>query len=239
MLPKTIDALIDEQVRRWTLAHKEKKKEEPWPIVAVSREFGSLGAAMARRLAERMGFSLWDQEVVHEIAQQSGASEKLVASLDEHSRGVLDDLIASAIFGAEGTTDQYVAQLARVQHAIAAHGGAVVVGRGTQFVLSPDTLLRVRVVCPLDKRVAGYAQRQGIELAVAERKVREVENDRRAWVRQRFGKDVTDPVHYDLVVNTGSLSIDAAAELAVVAYRGKFRRLPGAAASGGAPSTSG
>jgi hypothetical protein len=160
---------------------------------------------MARRVAERLGFAFWDHEVVHEIAMQSGASKKLVSSLDEHARGAFDDLIASAIFGAEGTADQYARELVRVQHAIAAHGAAVIVGRGTQFVLAPDTLLRVRVVCPLDKRIAGYAQRQGIDLAEAERKVREIENDRRAFVRQRFDRDVTDPVHYDLVVNTGSL----------------------------------
>lgn len=231
--PRGIDALIDEQVRRWTLAHQQQKKEEPWPIVAVSREFGSLGAAMARRLAERLGFALWDHEVVHEIATHSGASERLVASLDEHARGAFDDLVAGAIFGAEGTADQYARELVRVQHAIAVEGSAVVVGRGTQFVLPPDTLLRVRVVCPLDKRIAGYAQRQGLDLAEAERKVRQVEDDRRAFVRQRFGKDVTDPVHYDLVVNTGSLSVDGAAELACVAYRAKFRRLPAAASGAG------
>jgi cytidylate kinase len=226
VLPKTIDAIIEEQVRRWELAQREQKKEDPWPIIAVSREFGSLGAAMGRRLADRMGFSFWDQELVHQIAEQSGASEKLVASLDERARGGLEDLLRGAIFGAGGTTDQYVKQLARVQHAIAAHGGAVVIGRGTQFVLPPESLLRIRVVCPFEKRVAGYAQRQGIDPAEAERTVLNVESERRAFFRQRFGRDVADPLHYDLVVNTGSLSIDAAAELAVVAYRAKFRRLP-------------
>jgi len=224
--PRGIEALVDEQVRRWTLAQRERKKEEVWPVVTVSREFGSLGAAIARRVADRMGFAFWDQEVVHEIAEQTGASEKLVSSLDEHARGILDDLIASTLYGAKGTTDEYARQLARVLHALGAHGAAVIVGRGAQYVLSSDAALRVRVVCALDKRVAGYAQREGLEPKVAEKKVREVEQDRRTFIQQRFGKDVTDPTSYDLLVNAGTLPLDGGAELIVSAYRAKFRRVP-------------
>ena len=224
--PRGVEALVDEQVRRWELARRERKQEETWPVVTVSREFGSLGAGIARRVAERTGFAFWDQEVVHAIAQQTGASEKLAASLDEHARGVFDDLIASTLYGAKGTTDEYMRQLARVLHALGAHGGAVIVGRGAQFVLPSEAVLRVRVVCPLDKRIAGYAQREGLEQKEAERKVRQVEQDRRNFIQQRFGRDVTDPTHYDVVVNAGTLPLDGAAELIVGAYRSKFRRLP-------------
>lgn len=230
-IPPHVSTLVDEQVRRWNLAQQARRAALHWPIITVSREFGSLGAATAERVASRLGFRLWDQEVVHAIAEESGASAKLVASLDEHTRSGLEDLISGALLGVAGTTDGYVRELARVFHTISSHGGAVVVGRGAQWVVPADKALRVRVVCPLDKRVAGYAQRKGIAPKDAEKIVRDTERDRRTFFQQRFGRDVTDPTFYDLLINTGTFDVDATAELIVTAYRQKFPGLPEARVS--------
>lgn len=227
--PRGIDTIVEEQVRRWTLVQQQRKaaeKAQPWPLITVSRQFGSLGAAIGKRVAELTGFSCWDQEVVHAIARQTGAPERLVALLDERARDAIDDLITATLRVVRGEEQEYTQQLARIVHTLERSGAAVIVGRGAQFILAPDRALKVRVVAPFDRRVEGYAKRQGISVAESERVTRETERDRLAYARQRFDKDVTDPVHYDLVLNTGFLSVDQAAELIVAAYRIKFGRQP-------------
>jgi cytidylate kinase len=105
----------------------------------------------------------------------------------------------------------------------------VVIGRGAQFILAPEAALRVRVVCPYQKRIAGYAARQGLSVREAEQKLVRVERERRDFIRRHYDRDVGDPIHYDIVVNTEGIGPDQAADVVVAAYRSKFGRLPGRA----------
>lgn len=213
-------------MRRWRLAEQRRRAQEgpprPPPVITVSREFGAQGAAIGEAVARKLGFSFWDREIVHAIAERSGAPERLVESLDEHSRGHLDDLITGALSGFRSTEYAYVRQLYRVLRTIHEHGAAVIIGRGAQYVLEDVDCLRVRVICPLAERVAAYAKREGLSQEQADAKVRQVERDRRTFVRQAFDRDVTDENAYDLVLNRAGFSIDSAAEVVISAYHAKL-----------------
>jgi cytidylate kinase len=224
-MARTIDSMVDEQVRRWHLREEERRREElakPKPLVVLSREFGTQGAEIGQAVAEELGFELWDQELVHEIAEKSGAPEKLVASLDERSRSALEDLIAASLSGEKSTRFEYVAQLRRVIHTIERHGAAVVIGRGAQFIVEPESALRVRIIAPLDERVKSYAARKEMSREAARKRILEVDHDRKLFMKQSYGKDLGDPSHYDLVLNRAGFSNEAAAAIVVAAYRAKF-----------------
>ena len=227
--PRSAQKLVDEQVHRW--AQSEKKRTvgevpEPWPLITVSREFGALGTVTGERAAEKLGFSFWDQEIVHVIAEQTGIQEALLASLDEQTRTRIEDFIGESVFGAETTAAKYVRQVIRVVRTIERHGSAVVIGRGAQFILAPEVALRARVVCPYEKRVAGYAEREGLSQREAERKLVQVERERQTFIRRHYEREVGDPIHYDIIINTEDIPPDAAADLLVAGYRSKFGRLP-------------
>ncbi|HZO14600.1 MAG TPA: cytidylate kinase-like family protein [Polyangiaceae bacterium] len=231
-VPRHVDAIVEEQVRRWELQRnarlreQQKKAEEPWPIITVSREFGSQGAGVGQIVADRLGFSFWHQELVHEVAQRTGAREALIASLDEHLRSRLDEFIAHIFTGVEATAAEYVRQVGQVVHTLDRHGGAVIIGRGAQFIVSPERALRVRVICAHELRVQGYAERQGVNASDARRKIDDVDRERRAFYRKHYDRAVEEPTHYDLIVNTGTLRPELAADVVMGAYRAKFGRLP-------------
>lgn len=227
--PRDAQKLVDEQLRKWGQSKRERAGEaapEPWPLITVSREFGSLGSAIGEQAAKKLGFSFWDQEIVHAIAEQTGAQEALLASLDERTRSRIEDFISESVIGAEATAAEYVRQVIRVARTIERHGGAVVIGRGVQFILAPEAALRVRVVCPSEKRVADYAEREGLSQRDAEKKLAQVERERKTFIRRHYDRDVGDPIHYDVVINTEHILPDAAADLIVAAYRSRFGRLP-------------
>ena len=227
--PRDAQKLVEEQLRKWEQRKKEhagKGVSEPWPLITVSREFAALGAAIGEQAARKLGFSFWDQEIVHAIAEETGASQALLASLDEQARSRIEDFISESVMGAEATVGEYVRQLIRVVRTIERHGGAVVIGRGAQFILAPEAALRVRVVCPYERRVQRYAEREGLSEREAERKVMQVERERQSFIRRHYDRDVSEPSHYDIVINTESILPDAAADLVVAAYRVKFGRLP-------------
>jgi cytidylate kinase len=222
--PRDARSLVEEQIGRWKAQEKggDRKPPRALPLVTVSREFGSLGAAVGQLTARGLDFSFWDQELVHAIAEQTGAREALLMSLDEHSRTRIEDFVAETLLGASGTVAEYVRQVIRVVRSIERHGGAVVIGRGAQFILGPGAALRVRAVCPLEKRVADYAEREDLSREESERRVRQGERERQAFYRRHYEREVADASHYDLVINTGSMSLEACAETVIAAYRAKF-----------------
>ena len=227
--PRDAQRLVDEQVKKWEQGEKRRAGEqapEPWPLITVSREFGALGTATGEMVARKLGFSFWDQEIVHAIAEQTGIRKALLASLDEHTRTRIEDFIGESVFHAETTAAKYVRQLIRVVRTLERHGSAVVIGRGVQFILAPEAALRVRVVCPHEQRIAGYAQREGLTEREAERELARVERERQTFIRRHYGREVGDPIHYDIMVNTEGLPADRAADVLVAAYRSKFGRLP-------------
>ena len=227
--PRDAQKLVEEQLRKWEQSKQERAGKdvcEPWPLITVSREFAALGAAVGEQTARKLGFSFWDKEIVHAIAEETGAPQALLASLDEQARSRIEDFISESIMGAEATVGEYVRQLIRVVRTIERYGGAVVIGRGAHFILVPEAALRVRVVCPYERRVQRYAEREGLSKREAERKVMQVERERQAFIRRHYDRDVGEPSHYDIVINTESILPDAAADLVVAAYRVKFGRLP-------------
>jgi len=223
--------LVDEQVKRW-LAEQEKRKaqprvtpEPPRPLVTISREAGANGTSLGRIVAKKLGFELWDQEIVHRVAQEKGAPEALFAAVDERARSRIVDLLAGILMGDVGTETEYLASLGRVFHSIAEHGSAVIVGRGAHFVLGPGEALRVRVVAPLEDRVRVIAGTRRMADREARAEVERIDHERVAFNRHHYGRNVADPAFYDVVVNTGSFQLESAADVVVAAYRAKF---PGA-----------
>lgn len=224
METRGVGALVDRNVHRWELEEAIRNRiggrHRTAPPVAVSREYGSQGAAVANLVAGRLDRSLWDKELLHAVAEQSGAEEALLAAVDERTRSALRDLIEASILGDEYTESEFLRHLRRVVRLVA-RLGAVIVGRGAQYLLDGDAL-RVRVVAPLEIRVARVVESQGLDEKHATSKVQRIDQERARFVAHHFGRDVAAPADYDLVVNTGTLTIDRAADVIVAAYRAKF-----------------
>jgi hypothetical protein len=219
--------LVEQQILRWQEQQKERRAEQkatetPPPVITVSRETWAHGTQLGALVAKHLGYTFWDQEIVHRIAKETGASETFLRALDEHARGVIEDLVAGVLAGDGFTRSEYMSQLLRVTHAIGGYGRAVIVGRGAQFTLPPEMALRVRVVCPIEQRVQNFAQACGVTVKAARVEIDGIDRDRRAFLEQMFKSDVTDPCHYDLVVNTGKLSLEQAATIVEHAYGAKF-----------------
>jgi cytidylate kinase len=222
--------LVEQQILRWQEQQRERRAEakaaeKTPPVITVSREAWARGTQLGALVAKRLGYEFWDQEVVHRIAEETGASEEFLRALDEHARGVVEDLVAGVLAGDAFTRSEYMSHLLRVLHAIARYGRAVVIGRGAQFVLPPEAALRVRVVCPVDQRVQNFAHARKLAEKEARLELERIERDRRAFIQQQFKRDVTDPCQYDLVVNTGTLSLDQGASIVEAGYQAKFSRI--------------
>lgn len=205
---RSIEQIVDEQVQRWQYFRREPKAHKPQPImVTLSREPGSSGGMIAKGIAESLNLDLFHQNVIHEMAHSAKVSRQLVKSLDERTLNTLEDSIAAVVRDRHLWPDEYLKHLFKVIGTIGNHGNAVIVGRGANFILAQTGVFRLRIIAPRNLRIHRYAEFFGIPADEAKRRILKIESQRRAFIRKYFHEDITDPVNYDLVINTGNVSI--------------------------------
>jgi len=208
---RSIQQIIEEQVQKWNIMRTKKREEKAdIPVITISREAGSGGQLVAKGIAKRLGFDLFHREVIQEMAESAQVNSRLLETLDEKGLSMLEDLISSLVHERHLWPDQYLQHLMKVIATIGRHGRAIIVGRGANFVLPPEKRFRVRIVAPQELRVQNVARDLDIPVDEAKRRVIRTNSDRRAFIRKYFNADISDPINYDLVINTETLSVDAA-----------------------------
>jgi len=198
-------------------AYEDEKSERKAGCFHHNHFPGTGGRVVAKKLAGKLGFEVFHQEVLLEIARRADVSEKLLETLDEKGLTVLEDCISSLVYDRHLWPDEYLKHLMKVIGAIGEHGRAVIVGRGANFIVSPENRFRLRIVAPQNVRIANVASTFDVTAEDAKRRIIRTESDRRAFIRKYFNADIADPTNYDLVINTEALEIDKAVEAVIAA----------------------
>jgi cytidylate kinase len=207
---KAIHQLIEEHVRRWEILKMEDSEAKILPVVTLSREPGSGGKLVAKAVAERIGLDLFDQALINAMAKNADTTTRVIRTLDEKSLSMIEDWVSAAISDRHLWPDEVSRLLMQVIGTIGRHGKAIIVGRGANFVLPPENRFRVRIIAPLEMRVNRVAETYGVTKKVAKRRVLRTESERRAFVRKYFHSEIGDPANYEMILNTGTLSIETA-----------------------------
>ena len=208
---KAMHQLIEEQVRRWEILKKERQEDKTLPVITLSREPGSGGKLVAKAVADRLGLDLFHQELINAMAENADTTTRVIRTLDERGLSMIEDWVSAAISDRHLWPDEVSRVLMRVIGTIGRHGKAIIVGRGANFVLPPENRFRVRIIAPLELRVTRVAETHAVSKKEAKRHVLRTESDRQAFVRKYFHSDIGDPANYDVILNTGTLSVESAA----------------------------
>lgn len=205
-MPHSLEQLVDRQIVRWEEESRLSGRPVDLPpgaphrpVITISRETGSAGDAVAELVARRLGFHVFGRELVDYIAAEAHVQRRVVETLDERVQAALEESLKQQLGAETLTRGEYLHDLSRVVMALAIRGRAVFVGRGAQFILDPRWTLRIRTIGP-GPRTA-------------------VDRERDDFCRRCFGRDPSDPRAYDLVVHTGSLSIEACADGIVAVFQ--------------------
>ncbi len=206
-------------------------------VVTIARQCGSGGSEVGRILARRANLHYLDHEIIDEVARRSGVAVEQVESQDEQTSGplgyMLEALTTNALFNLNYskvlqhqavnlptlTQEQaYFRLTQRVVLEMASAGNAVIIGRGSQFLLRGlPRVLHVYIFAPLPRRIENIQELFQLTRAEAiefiERRDGETEN----YLRHYYGSNGTQPELYHLLINTGLFSFETAADLIVQA----------------------
>jgi len=205
--------------------HRAQQREEmpapkppaPAPTIAISRERGAGGSSIARLLGARLGWQVYDREILERLSEETHVRTELLESIDERQSNWLVDVM-EAFSGDITAKGSYFEHLPKVLLSLAAHGECIVVGRGAAALLPPESTLRVRVVAAMKDRVARL-EAADPQQKVKSSEIEKVDRQRNQFVKEFFHADATDPRGYDLVVNTSRFSDQQATELILLALK--------------------
>jgi cytidylate kinase len=192
------------------------------PYLTVSREKGAGGSAVARLVGKRLGWPVFDHEIVDEIAQKAHVRRQLIESLDEHDRERIEDVISQMVTPEDIGTSGYLGYLKQVVLTLGHQGDVILVGRGARFILPEQFGLGVRLVAPMEMRIRRIADKAKLSLKAARIEIEKADRERVNLGRRKFGRDVASPLSHDLIVNTGAMSAESAAEIVIRALQQKL-----------------
>ncbi len=233
--PKNVERILDHQMLQWDLRRrvaeeddgagrgKPARAEGPW--ISISKQAGAESEGIAEILGGSLGWQVFDRELVEAIARETSTRERVLSRLDEKAVSRFDEWLAQLIVPGQRPQVAYLQEMARVIWALAKHGHVILLGRGANWFLDARHGLRVRIVAPHDVRVARIAAQEALSPKEAERWLRSADASTAAFIRQVYRRDIDDPLGYDLVVNTGALEREVAAEAILGAARSKLGEL--------------
>ncbi len=205
-------------------------------VITITRQYGAGGSLVAQRVAERLGWTVIDNEFVGEVAQRAGLPPEEIAAREERAPSLLERLAAAlalsapemvapaaTVEGGEADEERLIRITERVIAEAAAHGRVVLVGRGATAYLGTAAegahALHVYVVAPEAARVRTVMERLAVDRTEAVKTVHDIDGARERYLERYYRRRRDDAANYHLVVNTAWLGYDGAADAVVEVAR--------------------
>jgi cytidylate kinase len=194
-------------------------------VVTISRQFGAGGLTLGRMISKKMGYTLFDNEILQLVAEKANVSTQWVESMEKNvgkpfqkivtnlvSKSLVDRVIAKEY----GYIDEeiYVDSLRTIITKIADEDNAVIVGRGGQYILKDrKDAVHALLIGERDRRVEFIEKKYKLSYKQASNLV-DSEEKRRGNLYRKFGlEDYDQPQLYHMVLNMGRIDLETARDL--------------------------
>ncbi len=204
------------------------------PVVTIRGQLGSGAAETGREVANRLQADYVDREILAEVAARLHRKEPEVTAKEmppgsflgriaealEKSYALGDSMSGAYLPVGEIPLDntRYLQALESVVRELVRSRSKplVILGRGSQFILKEyPGILHVLAVAPLEVRIKRVMQDLQLDQEAARQEITRYDNSLREFFKRYFKVEPEEPVHYDLVINTGRFSFQAAASIVV------------------------
>ena len=196
--------------------------------LTISRQIFSGSHAIAKELIpllqkdKHLGTEAWalfDRDLVHRILEDHNLPKAIARYMPEDRDHEVTGLI-NEILGLHPSSWNPFQYTCDTIHKLCSVGNVIVIGRGSHVITrAMPHVLKVRIVCPLEKRVERAARILDVTRDEARKQVKQDDAARTAFVRSHFGEDINDPLAYDITLNTDRLPDEAAARILLQALR--------------------
>ena len=194
-------------------------------VITISRQFGAGGKTLGKMVADKLGYTFADDDIIQMVAEAANVSPHWVESVEREAGGKISRAITSMVSkrlvdrilkDERGYIDErlYLDYLVVIIAQIAEEGNAVILGRGSQYILHdhPDAR-HILLINEFENRVKFMMEQYDLSESRAVQVVNR-EEKRRSNLYKKIGKtDYDNPALYHLVLNMGKLDMQKAVKL--------------------------
>lgn len=183
-------------------------------IITISREFGSGGKEVGKRLADKLGYAYYDSEIINLLVKETGMSEEYIANISE--RGIypmpfhFGQTFSTNLSIQKSQTDILVKQN-KILKQIADKGNAVIVGRGANIILKEYNPLNIFVYANIDSKLNRCREKGPKDENLTDKelinKIKGVDKNRKAFYNLISNIEWGNKENYDLCINTSNINI--------------------------------
>lgn len=182
-------------------------------IITISREFGSGGREIGKRLSDELGFSYYDKEIITEIAKETGMTEQYIKNISE--KGIYPQAFnfgkTFATFNnLQSNQTEILIKQQEVIKKIAEKGNCIIVGRGANIILKDYNTINIFVYADMESKMNRCREkRKDEELSNKEliEKIKQVDKNRKNYHNLISNKEWGDKNNYDICINTSKIEI--------------------------------
>ena len=189
-------------------------------IITISREFGSGGHTVGKKVAERLGIPCYDNELIQKIAEQSGFVEEYIKEEGEHVPQ--SSWLASAFTGWNWNGPSNQDLLWTIQRNIilelAEKESCVIVGRCADFILRDTNCLRVFLHASRAKRAVRIVNEYGERREAPEQRLKSKDKRRASYYRFYTDMKWGQSQNYHIALDSGELGLDKCADIICSLY---------------------
>ena len=185
-------------------------------VITISREYGSGGRFIGKLVAEKLGISFYDSEILTKASELTGISKVFLEGYDETKESAFT--YAQGLYGMDMSIGQkvFLAQFEAIKN-IAENESCVIVGRCAAYVLNDNENVGTVFICaPQEEKINRGITYYGLEPNKAASIINKKNKKRRSYYNFYTDKDWGNPSSYDLCINSKN-GIETAVE-AICAY---------------------
>ena len=188
-------------------------------IITISRQFGSGGHSIAQAVAERLGVPFYDNQLITEVAKQSGLSEDFIRENEEyasHSSSFLYQLAMSTAgtYGYPSVYQKLYEAQTKVIQDLADKEPCVIVGRCADYILRDrKDCLHIFIHADNEHRANHILEKYGPTDKTTTQRIKDKDNRRRNYYRFHTDRDWGVASNYHLTLDSGILGEDTCVEI--------------------------
>ncbi len=194
-------------------------------VITISRQFGAGGKTLGKLVAEKLGYTFADNDIIQMVAETANVSPHWVESVEKEAGGKFSRIISSMVSkrlvdrilkSERGYIDEkiYLDYLVVIIAQIAEEGDVVILGRGSQYILNdhPDAH-HILLINEFDNRVKFMEENYDLDHGQAIKVVNNEDKRRLALYRRLDKTDYDQASLYDLVLNMSRVDMKTAVKL--------------------------
>lgn len=183
-------------------------------IITISREFGSGGKEIGKRLADELGYSYYDSEIITLLAKETGMSEEYIKNIFE--KGIYPYAFQFAksftmYSTMQNNQTEILVKQANILKKIAQKGNAIIVGRGANTILKEYNPMNIFVYANMESKINRCKEKAKEDVILTdkdlEKKIKTIDKNRKAFNNLISNTEWGDKENYNLCINTSNIEI--------------------------------